>query len=330
MFLENLINSLKEKELDKKLNLKVILHSKRANIYYLEKCRVMLKDNRVTYLTSIADTNNFYNIPIANTTVLLLGTGTSITQAAVRYLSSAGVAIGFCGSNGTPLFAGSEIEFINSKSEYRETKYVQNWLSFWYEDSIRLQAAKKFQKNRIDFIKKVWQKDPQIRDKILYPNEALFDENVSKFSKSIEKAINVNELLLSEATFTKKLYSICASSLRIRNFVRDRESLDSINIHLNHGNYLAYGLASVALWVLGIPPAFALFHGKTRRGALVFDVADLIKDAIVLPLAFLSDEDNFNDDSFREKCIEYFSDYSVLDYMINNIKNVCDDYSIKN
>jgi CRISPR/Cas system-associated endonuclease Cas1 len=29
-------------------------------------------------------------------------------------------------------------------------------------------------------------------------------------------------------------------------------------------------------------------HGKTHRGALVFDIADLIKDAIVLPWAFIS------------------------------------------
>ncbi|STX45386.1 CRISPR-associated endonuclease Cas1, subtype I-F/YPEST [Legionella gratiana] len=28
-------------------------------------------------------------------------------------------------------------------------------------------------------------------------------------------------------------------------------------------------------------------HGKTRRGALVFDVADLIKDALILPWAFI-------------------------------------------
>ena len=31
-------------------DLKAILHSKRANIYYLEKCRVMQKDGRVLYL----------------------------------------------------------------------------------------------------------------------------------------------------------------------------------------------------------------------------------------------------------------------------------------
>ncbi|OEH45790.1 CRISPR-associated endonuclease Cas1 [Legionella parisiensis] len=32
-------------------DLKAILHSKRANIYYLEKCRIMQKDGRVLYLT---------------------------------------------------------------------------------------------------------------------------------------------------------------------------------------------------------------------------------------------------------------------------------------
>lgn len=32
-------------------NLKAILHSKRANIFYLEKCRVLMKDGRVVYLT---------------------------------------------------------------------------------------------------------------------------------------------------------------------------------------------------------------------------------------------------------------------------------------
>ena len=72
-------------------NLKVILHSKRANIYYLEKCRVMQKDGRVLYLTEGKRENQYWNIPIANTTVLLLGMGTSITQAAMRMLSMAGV-----------------------------------------------------------------------------------------------------------------------------------------------------------------------------------------------------------------------------------------------
>ena len=71
-------------------DLKAILHSKRANLYYLEYCRVMQKDGRVLYLTEANKQNHYFNIPIANTTCLLLGTGTSITQAAMRMLASAG------------------------------------------------------------------------------------------------------------------------------------------------------------------------------------------------------------------------------------------------
>ena len=70
--------------------LKTILHSKRANIYYLEHCRVLVKGGRVEYVTERSKESLYWNIPIANTTSVLLGTGTSITQAAVRELAKAG------------------------------------------------------------------------------------------------------------------------------------------------------------------------------------------------------------------------------------------------
>lgn len=115
-------------------DLKMILHSKRANLYYLEYCRVMQKDGRVLYLTEADKENLYFNIPIANTTVLLLGNGTSITQAAMRMLSQAGVLVGFCGGGGTPLHMATEVEWFTPQSEYRPTEYLQGWLSFWFND----------------------------------------------------------------------------------------------------------------------------------------------------------------------------------------------------
>ena len=58
--------------MEKLTDLKAILHSKRANIYYLEKCRVMMKDGRVVYLTEKQEVKQYWNIPIANTTVILM------------------------------------------------------------------------------------------------------------------------------------------------------------------------------------------------------------------------------------------------------------------
>ena len=42
-------------------DLKAILHSKRANLYYLEHCRVMQKDGRVLYLTEAKNENQYFN-----------------------------------------------------------------------------------------------------------------------------------------------------------------------------------------------------------------------------------------------------------------------------
>ena len=75
-------------------DLKTILHSKEANLYYLEHCRVLVNGGRVEFVTDEGNRSLYWNIPIANTTALLLGTGTSITQAAMRELSKAGVMVG--------------------------------------------------------------------------------------------------------------------------------------------------------------------------------------------------------------------------------------------
>lgn len=75
-------------------DLKTILHSKRANIYYLEHCRILVNGGRVEYVVDEGSHSLYWNIPIANTITVLLGTGTSVTQAAMRELAKAGVMVG--------------------------------------------------------------------------------------------------------------------------------------------------------------------------------------------------------------------------------------------
>lgn len=62
-------------------DLKSILHSKRANLYYLEHCRVLVNGGRVEYVTDEGKRSLYWNIPIANTTTTLLGTGRSERSA---------------------------------------------------------------------------------------------------------------------------------------------------------------------------------------------------------------------------------------------------------
>ena len=302
-------------------DLKAILHSKRANIYYLEKCRVMQKDGRVLYFTDEPKISQYWNIPIANTTCILLGMGTSITQAAVRLLSSAGVLVGFCGSGGTPLLMANEIEWLSPQNEYRPTEYVQGWLRFWFDEQSRLAVAKQFQRARIGYLKSVWGRDRELVSMRFDGNDLELNIFLENYCDQITSAKNVTKLLQIEANLTKVLYKFAKNNTNISDFTRRRNSSDSANVFLNHGNYLAYGLAATALWVLGIPHGFAVMHGKTRRGALVFDVADLIKDALILPWAFICAKEGSSEQQFRQQCLNAFTNHQALDFMFNQVKD---------
>jgi len=303
-------------------DLKAILHSKRANIYYLEYCRVMQKDGRVLYLCEAKTEKQYWNIPIANTTVILLGNGTSITQAAVRMLASAGVLVGFSGGGGTPLLMGSEIEWMTPQSEYRPTEYMQGWMQFWLDDEKRLLAAKQLQQSRLQYMQTVWAKDKDLQAEGFTSDAPELISALNNASAKIDRANKVGELLTAEAHLTKQLYKIAVNRTQHGDFVRDRDSFDTANAFLNHGNYLAYGLAATTLWVLGIPHGFAVMHGKTRRGALVFDVADLIKDTLVLPWAFICAKEGASEQEFRQQCLQVFTQHKALDFMFEQVKRI--------
>ena len=63
-------------------------------------------------------------------------------------------------------------------------------------------------------------------------------------------------------------------------------------------------------------------HGKTRRGALVFDVADLVKDTLVLPWAFIFARENADEQAFRQQCLQAFTDHKALEFMFDQVKRV--------
>ena len=284
----------------------------------------MQKDGRVLYLTEAKKENQYFNIPIANTTVLLLGNGTSITQAAMRMLAQSGVLVGFCGGGGTPLYMACEVEWFTPQSEYRPTEYLHGWMQFWFDNNKRLNAAKTFQQARISYLQGVWQKDRDLKAEGFDFNSEIINSALAAFAARTETATKPSELLLTEAQLTKTLYKYAANTTKIKDFTRQHQpaqnSTDKANDFLNHGNYLAYGLAASCLWVLGIPHGFAVMHGKTRRGALVFDVADLIKDAIVLPWSFVCAKENATEQEFRQQILQAFTDHKALDFMFDTVK----------
>lgn len=308
-------------------DLKTILHSKRANIYYLQHCRVLVNGGRVEYVTDEGKRSLYWNIPIANTTSILLGTGTSITQAAMRELAKAGVLVGFCGGGGTPLFTANEVDFdvswFSPQSEYRPTEYLQHWIKFWFDDSLRTYAAKMLQLARLARLQKEWG-SRSIRDSGFLVNVDRLNELLKDSAKRIESIADVGLLLMEEARVSKVLFKLAVDAVNYGDFTRAKRGAgtDPANRLLDHGNYLAYGLGATATWVLGLPHGLAVLHGKTRRGGLVFDAADLVKDAVILPQAFLSAMRGDDEQQFRQNCIESLTRSDSLDFMIDTLKDI--------
>lgn len=309
-------------------DLKTILHSKRANLYYLQHCRVLVNGGRVEYVTDEGKQSLYWNIPIANTTTLLLGTGTSITQAAVRELAKAGVMLGFCGGGGTPLFSGMEqvleVAWMPPQSEYRPTEYLQQWIRFWFDEGLRLDAAKRIQQSRLARLRQHWVGSRALREQGFNVDPASLETLVAAATGAMAAAPDHAHLMTEEARLTKQLYRLASQGTGYGKFGRAKrgEGNDAANQFLDHGNYLAYGLGATATWVLGLPHGLAVLHGKTRRGGLVFDVADLVKDAVILPQAFISAMRGHSEQEFRQACIEALTRTEALDFMIDTLKEI--------
>ena len=308
-------------------DLKTIIHSKRAQIYYLEHCRVLVNGGRVEYVTDAGKKSLYWNIPIANTTSILLGTGTSITQAAMRELAKAGVLVGFCGGGGTPLFSANEVDvevaWLTPQSEYRPTEYLQAWVKFWFDDALRLHAAQQLQTARLQRLQAAW--DTRVlRDAGFVADTVRLQALVAQFTQRIAHAPDVTTLLTDEAQLTKALFKLAVEAVGYGDFTRAKRGTgtDAANRFLDHGNYLAYGLGATATWVLGLPHGLAVLHGKTRRGGLVFDAADLVKDAVILPQAFLSAMRGDEEQQFRRQCIEALTRSESLDFMIETLQQI--------
>lgn len=284
-----------------------IIPSARGNFEYLEHCRIHLDGERLVYAMARDAVTRQWNIPTINTSAILLGPGTSITQAAIQKLASERVLVGFTSGGGVPLYMGTF-------SEYAPTEYLLDWIAGWPSPIWRLAMAKQFALARCEFMDKAW----HAFDIELDPRA-----NTSSFRAAIDMAGSVEQLRGEEGAFAKDCYVSVARAVGLKwtGRVHQAGDQDLANSYLDHGNYLGYGLAAVVLWTLGIPPGLAVNHGATRAGGLVFDLADIIKDSVVLPCAFICAKNGIGRQHFREMVIDKLDELDALSILFTKFKN---------
>jgi CRISP-associated protein Cas1 len=298
-----------------------ILPSHKEPIVYLEHCRISARDGMVVLIRKKEALEKVllekhFSLHYGNINALILGSGTSLSQQAAKLLSDQGVSVAFTGGGGMPVF-------LASQSEYRKPEFLQGWIKMWLNETARLEVAKGFQMRRCALVKESW--------KMIFEDEINPSQIIENFQLKSACSKNNFELLGHEGDFTKALFKLLAQNILQKDFQRKKSGNEknTPNHFLSNGNYLAYGLGAAALWILGIPHSLPVSHGSTRRGALVFDMADLIKDACIMPFAFLCAEQNKNLSYFRKDCILWIEKMNALKVMLEEIKKVTDLWNQK-
>lgn len=248
-----------------------MLFTDKFEMLYAERSLIKVENGRVI----VSGSGERHNIPQKNLQVLVMGKGTSITHDAVEKLAIEGVQIVWSGASGMPYIAAGV-------TQYHPTQLQRDWIAAWNSEAGRLEMAKSIFQTRLEFA--FSKLDPGIVD----------SEKHAEWLESGRSAASLERLLGFEGARLNWLYSQFARANKLGSFKRDHaktdtdtmDNVDRVNAYLSHGNALAYGVAAGAMWHLGLSPAYPLVHGLTRNGGLIFDAADLIKDAIILPWAW--------------------------------------------
>ena len=203
-------------------------------------------------------------------------------------------------------------------NKYRPPAHAQRWFALWSVEATRVAMGREFLRYRAQ-----WDKEMYARMDLPIPG-VLFDD----FAASLTACGSTTDLLTAEARFAKELYRLLACAFELSEFRREpgakkmQTPQQRTNSLLDHGNYLAYGYAAVVLHAMGIPYFLPVLHGKTRRGALVFDVADLFKDWLVMPAAFRAGARSEKDGAFRAQIIELALKHDLLDHAMTFVSDL--------
>lgn len=186
----------------------------------------------------------------------------------------------------------------------------------------RLAAARIFQQVRIEQIKRHWLGARMQREDGFVLHEERLLALVERYQSKLSESTTHNELMLQEAVMTKALYKLAAEAVSYGDFIRAKRGggSDLANRFLDHGNYLAYGLAATATWVTGLPHGFSRFAWQNAARWVSFRRGGLDKRCIDFAPSLHRGDGGEEEQDFRQRCLNGFQRADALDLMIDTLQ----------
>ncbi|MBQ9903451.1 MAG: type I-E CRISPR-associated endonuclease Cas1 [Synergistaceae bacterium] len=221
--------------------------SDRMTFIYLEHCKLNRQDSSITVL----DENGITHIPSAVISVLLLGPGTDISHRAMELIGDSGISVCWIGEHGVRYYAGGRALTHSSRLILRQAELVTN------------------QRKHADVVRKMYV--------MRFPDEDVSD-------------MTIQQLRGKEGSRVRKIYKEESKKWNVawngREYdPEDFTASDLINQTLSAAHACLYGLAHAVICAMGCSTALGFVH-VGHELSFVYDIADLYKAEITIPIAF--------------------------------------------
>ena len=254
---------------------------------YIEHGRIDRSDKSV----AVWDETGMTAIPAASLCVLMLGPGTTITHAAIQALAD---------NNCLVIWAGEEnVRFYACGTGGTRSAYP-----------LLLQARlASDETKRLDVVKRMYQ---------------------MRFTDTPQGLLSVEALRGMEGIRVRRAYAEASAASGVewngRNYDRTSwQESDPVNRALSCANSCLYGICHAAILAAGYSPGIGFIH-TGKQLSFVYDIADLYKVEITIPLAFeLAQDTPANlERTVRHACRDKFRAVKLLHRIVPDIQRVLD------
>lgn len=219
----------------------------RVSFIYVEHAKI----NRTDSAISVYDNRGIVTIPIAMLGVLMLGPGTDISHRAMELLGDTGTSVVWVGERGVRNYAHGRALAHSTKLLEKQAKLVTNT------------------KTRLNIARKMYQ---------------------MRFQEEDVSFLTMQQLRGREGARVRKLYNTLAKETGVE-WIKREYDIDNykdgtvVNQALSSANVALYGLVYSVIVALGISPGLGFVH-TGHDLSFVYDIADLYKADITIPIAF--------------------------------------------
>jgi CRISPR-associated protein Cas1 len=230
-------------------------------------------------------------VPINQLSLLMLGPGTTVTHAAVKALAANNCLLAWTGQDGVKLYAHSTGGTFSARRLIHQARMAS-------DEKLRLQVVYRMYQMR-------------------FPGQELSD-------KSIEQVRGMEGIRVRTAY--QKVAEAHGVEWTGRNYDQgDWSAATPTNRALSAANSCLYGVCHAAIVSAGYSAGLGFVHtGKLL--SFVYDVADLYKTDLTVPLAFrIAAADRHDvERQARLACRQAFRDFGLMDRILPDIAEVLD------